>query len=260
MVGCSSSERLPGGWDRDVVVWVNAVAVANPDYRVIHESQGEYRRVHDQSISFLIEPRWPAPAPSKEFGRHLLTLGLSPEEGLQNPLLRPWHLTGILNSVDGQNGETRDVGEAASLLKSLENAEVRTSVVVELKEPLTEDEVKKIWPYQVDVALLSPAGPGGKSISWDYAGFCDSRGFKTCQMEGGSSLVGEFRHWVSMLRSGDGTGLFSLGLNLVDLQNSAQDGLYYGFILNAYPERVRRIIEDPRVWSVHVADVALASL
>ncbi|MGV9384513.1 hypothetical protein ACWDRB_52465 [Nonomuraea sp. NPDC003707] len=238
------------------IVWVNALAVANPDYRVIHEKIQRPERRDSRSIDIQLEARWPIPGvtlPTR--GRRDAVLTGTRLGGVEAPRLTSWRLTELLQGLGSGDGQ-KDVKEAASRLEALKGAEVRVLAVIEFKKPLPERDVRIIWPYQIDVGLFSPGRP--MPISWDQSGYCDSRGFDACKLGIKDSLAKEFSEWVGMLTSADRTALDSFGLDLAELEESAQRGLYHGMILNAYPERVIPLTKLPEILSVKIADVALA--
>jgi hypothetical protein len=236
------------------LVWVNAFAVAHPDYRVIHEKIPRPR--HDgRSIEIPLEARWPNPTLTMDTrGRRDALLRATPQGGIEAPQTTPWKLTDLLRAVGHSDGR-QDVAPAATLLKSLRDADVRVLAVVEFAKPLREDDVRVLWPYQIDVGLFSPAQP--MPAAWDYSGHCDARGFDACELGVENSLAGEFAAWVATLTPEDQQALNSFGLDLPTLEASAQQGVYHGMVLNAYPERVLPLTESSEIASVRIADVAL---
>jgi hypothetical protein len=64
-----------------------------------------------------------------------------------------------------------------------------------------------------------------------------------------------FRRWVGSLRDHDEHNLRQFGLDLPRLRKSAADGLAYAFVTNATVGGLRKIIDDPEVRTVRVADV-----
>ncbi|MEU4403140.1 hypothetical protein AB0F88_01370 [Streptosporangium sp. NPDC023963] len=258
MPGCVATDRAPDLSMRPRLVWLNAFAVANPDFRVIHERQVKGEGESSEAVQMLVEPRWPSPSFSEQYARYQLEITRTSSGKFDTPRLYPWRMTEILRRFWREGSET-DSEDAASLLKGLDGAAVRVSAVVELVQPMSEADVKKIWPYQIDVALLSPAGPGNP-LSWDQSGYCSSRGFDTCKSDVKDSLMSEFQHWVSFLEADDEVALGAFGLSLGELQRRSQEGRYYGFILNAYPSRIRSIVGDEKIRSIQVADVSMAGL
>ncbi|MEW1843029.1 hypothetical protein AB0392_34245 [Nonomuraea angiospora] len=70
-------------------------------------------------------------------------------------------------------------------MKTLRDADIRVLAVVEFARPLPEDEVRALWPFQIDVGLFSPAQP--MPVAWDYSGRCDAQGFDACKLGVGKS-------------------------------------------------------------------------
>lgn len=237
------------------LVWVNAFAVAHPDYRVVHEKIPQPTHHDDRSVEFPLEARWPNPTLTVDSrGRRDAILRPAPQGGIKVPQTTAWKLTDLLQAVGHSSGH-QDVTAAAKLLKDLQDADVRVLAVVEFTKPLPEDNVRALWPSQIDVGLFSPAQP--LPLAWDSSGHCDSRGFDACRLGVKDSLAGEFAAWVNLLTPEDQEALNSFGLDLPTLQMSAQQGLYYGMVLNAYPERLLPLTETSEIASVRIADVAL---
>ncbi|MEV4161243.1 hypothetical protein [Nonomuraea dietziae] len=67
--------------------------------------------------------------------------------------------------------------------------------------------------------------------------------------------LASLRAWVGSLRDHDEHNLRQFGLDLTRLRKSAADGLAYAFVTNATVGGLRKIIDDPEVRTVRVADV-----
>jgi hypothetical protein len=67
----------------------------------------------------------------------------------------------------------------------------------------------------------------------------------------------EFRAWVTSLREYDDANLRRFGMDLARLRKASSAGLAYAYVSQLTPvKELRKIIEDPRVRTIRVADVA----
>ncbi|MEW1843028.1 hypothetical protein AB0392_34240 [Nonomuraea angiospora] len=62
---------------------------------------------------------------------------------------------------------------------------------------------------------------------------------------------------MALLTSEDQQALSSFGLGPAAFEASAQQGVYHGMVLNAYPERLLPLTEASEIASVRIANVAL---
>lgn len=68
--------------------------------------------------------------------------------------------------------------------------------------------------------------------------------------------LASFRRWVGILRNHDDDNLRDFDLSLARLRKAADDGLAYAYVDSlATIGKLRKIIEDPLVRTVRVADV-----
>ncbi|SDJ06202.1 hypothetical protein [Nonomuraea jiangxiensis] len=258
--GCTA-DTTPQGIDRRALIWVNALAVARPDYQVVHEEQLLSRayREHRDTVRVAVEPRWPGWSHSEVFGRQNLELRLTPDGHVSMPVLRHWRLTDAIQ-VPFSSAETQaqTTEEAVARLEELARVEdLKVTVVVGFKKPLQESEVRQVWKMIPDVGLFSPpVNSGGLPISWDYSGYCNARGLDDCNPDIRDSLTSVFRSWTDELTTEDGAALASFGLNLPELRTRAAQGLWYGMIGTTWPDHVTTIVKDPRVSVVEIAQVA----
>nr|WP_235854691.1 hypothetical protein [Nonomuraea aridisoli] len=75
--------------------------------------------------------------------------------------------------------------------------------------------------------------------------------------EGCGVELGNFREWAGLLRDHDDANLRRFDLSLDRLRTAARDGLAYAYVADLVAiEKLRRILEDPRVRTVRLADVA----
>ncbi|MFC4115481.1 hypothetical protein [Nonomuraea zeae] len=86
-------------------------------------------------------------------------------------------------------------------------------------------------------------------ITWDRGTFAEGK-------EGCGVGLGNFRSWVSMLRDHDEPNLHRFDLSLSRLRKAAADGLAYAYVDQSTSiAELRKVIEDPRVRTVRLADV-----
>ncbi|MEV4565057.1 hypothetical protein AB0K12_14915 [Nonomuraea sp. NPDC049419] len=240
--------------DRRALVWVNALAVARPDYHVVHEEQllKRHQLEDDEAVRVIVEPRWANWSHTEVFGRRTLELRDGHISGAELP---GWKLTGAIRALSGAGDDRHLVLKRLDALAEVED--VKVTVVVGFKKPMRENDVRHLWEKVPDVALFSPPEPDGLPTSWDYSGYCHARGFDDCDPDVRSSLTSSFRLWTSLLRESDREALAAFGVDLDDVRMRAEQGLWYGMITTAWPEDVKEMVEDPRVGSFAIGQVAL---
>lgn len=92
------------------------------------------------------------------------------------------------------------------------------------------------------------------TTTWDRAPMPE--GLTSCADEIRSALEG-FRAWSRLLRDHDDANLRHFDLSLARLRKAANDGLAYAVVDDlASVKELRKVIEDPRVRTVRLADVA----
>lgn len=63
--------------------------------------------------------------------------------------------------------------------------------------------------------------------------------------------------WVNLLREHDEPNLRQFGLDLARLRKAAEEGVAHGYVTElAEVRRLREVVDDPRVTTVRVADLA----
>lgn len=63
--------------------------------------------------------------------------------------------------------------------------------------------------------------------------------------------------WVNLLREHDEPNLRQFGLDLARPRKAAEEGVAHGYVTElAEVRRLREVVEDPRVTTVRVADLA----
>ncbi|MEV4017430.1 hypothetical protein AB0J35_43765 [Nonomuraea angiospora] len=252
---------MPEEADRRALVWMNALSVSRPDYRIVHEEQLLAKRHAETSdfVSVVVEPRWPGGSSMEVYGRQDLSIHSLSDGFVESPYLRSWRVTDALQALRDKPNHAKIKAQTTALAKKLGGIEeLRATIVVGFANPLTEEDVERISSRVPDVALLSPPRSDSRlPISWDYSGYCNARGFDDCNPDIRTSLTSGFRKWVSLLDSDDANALQSFDLNLSELRNSARQGLWYGAVYNAHIELVAELAADPRVSVILVGQVAL---
>ncbi|GAA3189047.1 hypothetical protein [Nonomuraea roseoviolacea] len=130
--------------------------------------------------------------------------------------------------------------------------------VVEFDKPLTLGELGA-FPAACTARLVYERRPGATPITWDTTTWDralpgEKMGL-SCDKESAQDLE-HFRRWVGMLRDHDDANLRRFDLSLARLRKASADGLVYGYVDDLVTiKELRRLIEDPRVRTVHLADV-----
>lgn len=246
--------------DRLRAVLLNALAVANPDYRVSWDySWKSPKCVGEISGSDIRMPIGLTPrtlsTPFKPFADPAWVGEISQDSSgrVKVPSPGEWKMSRIIQSL-GRVDSKEEVNVDVLTAGMKKGAEVQA--LVELDSPLMEEDVLKIWSTP-DVFFMSPGGQR-KPIGWDweFAGLsCDARGFDFCQRS--KSATAAFRQWVSLLRPEDTSALQEFGIDYRELQQRAGDGKIYGFIMHNLPLQVARLADHPQVRSVKVVDIAV---
>ncbi|MFI7616365.1 hypothetical protein ACIBP6_34590 [Nonomuraea terrae] len=129
--------------------------------------------------------------------------------------------------------------------------------VVEFAAPLAPDALKgfleaydtcadKVVYERRTSALPITWGTG----TWDRGELAEGK-------EGCGVELGNLREWTGLLREHDDANLRRFDLSLDRLRTAARDGLAYAYVADLVAiEKLRRILEDPRVRTVRLADVA----
>lgn len=101
--------------------------------------------------------------------------------------------------------------------------------------------------------------PGSIPITWDSTTWDRAplrEGGTTCY-ETPTEYLEDLRAWVGLLRDHDDANLRHFDLSLARLRKAADEGLAYAYVDSiATVEDLRKLIEDPRVRTVRLADVA----
>ncbi|NUW41049.1 hypothetical protein [Nonomuraea rhodomycinica] len=130
--------------------------------------------------------------------------------------------------------------------------------VVEFDNPLTLGELGA-FPATCAARLVYERRPGATPITWDTTTWDrllpgEKMGLP-CDKESAQDLE-HFRRWVGMLRDHDEANLRRFDLSLARLRKASADGLVYGYVDDvARVKDLRKLIENPRVRTVHLADV-----
>ncbi|MEV0591208.1 hypothetical protein [Nonomuraea cavernae] len=137
--------------------------------------------------------------------------------------------------------------------------ELNALAVVEFDRPLTSDELVRFGrdhgacPEKVVYEQRPRAIPITWGLTtWDRAPLPDSG---MCY-ETSRDFVRDFRAWTGLLRDHDDANLRHFDLTLDRLRKAADDGLAYAYVDNLVTVgKLRKLIDDPRVRTVRVADV-----
>ncbi|MEV0581888.1 hypothetical protein [Nonomuraea sp. NPDC050310] len=132
-------------------------------------------------------------------------------------------------------------------------AELRALSVVEFERPLDAAALKAFEARHGVTAerVVYEERPRSIPITWGY-----DMDFSLPDSQPGDELK-NFRAWVDLLREHDDANLRDFDLTLERLRRAAKDGLAYAFVdtLTTVGE-LRKVIEDPLVRTVRVADLA----
>lgn len=183
------------------------------------------------------------------------------EEGtVAIPNLRDWALTDAVRSLSSKADHARTKKATVQRLKELARIDdLRVTVVVGFTNPLQEEKVREILSRVPDVALFSTYRDSGKlPLSWDYDGYCNSRGFDSCRPDIRTSLTSMFRKWVDLLTSEDSSDLRAFGLSLDELRASAKSGLWYGAIIQVGPKEGLALASIPEIDVLALGEMIVA--
>ncbi|MEV0202668.1 hypothetical protein [Nonomuraea sp. NPDC050691] len=130
--------------------------------------------------------------------------------------------------------------------------------VIELAKPMTPADFGA-FGHGCDGRMVYERRPGSVPITWDsttYDRVLPGEDLDPpCEKVPAQDLQ-RFRHWVGMLRDYDEANLRRFDLSLSRLRKAASDGLVYAYVDEmATIKDLRKLIEDPRVRTVRLADV-----
>ncbi|GII04856.1 hypothetical protein [Planobispora takensis] len=138
---------------------------------------------------------------------------------------------------------------------------MRALAVVEFAKPMTSAELVAFARQYEECpeTVVYEKRPRATPITWEMTrtpGPVDLPEGGMCSDAPPQTLKG-LRGWVEMLRDYDERNLRQFGLDLARLRKAAAEGEAYAYVNELSPiGRLRKIIEDPRVATVRVADVA----
>ncbi|OPG09850.1 hypothetical protein [Microbispora sp. GKU 823] len=130
--------------------------------------------------------------------------------------------------------------------------------VVEFARPLTTDELVAFTATYKSYAdkVVFERRPGSMPITWGGETTWDRAPMPREPDEPIMSDLANFRRWVGILKDYDDDNLHDFDLSLARLRKAANDGLAYAYVDSlATIGELRKIIEDPLVRTVRVADV-----
>lgn len=131
-------------------------------------------------------------------------------------------------------------------------SDLRALAVVEFAKPLTDQEMRNFHDV-CPTSVVYEHRPSDVPITWGDITW--DRGPTEDSKCGGS--LKNLRAWVKILQESDQANLGSFGLSLARLRKAAADGLAYAYV-DDYTSiaELRKIIEDPRVRTIRLADAA----
>ncbi|WP_329429055.1 hypothetical protein OG339_08100 [Streptosporangium sp. NBC_01495] len=252
----------------------SAFLVAHPDY-TSGMSALDFG-LTSMTLTVDADPVEPVPAPDEvtrrpgtaafEITQNLLGQVTDGVYGLQTRLSGPLGLTG---ERTGTREEAR--GQAEKVFGRLP-ASLLATAVVEFERPLTGEEFAAFHRdrYEQDdptapahTFLLSRASGGstyGVPFGWQSHRFGSPATGKEEDYDPaaeGAKAVGDFRRWVGELRDHDAENLLKLGVPLKNLRAAATEGRIHGYVAAGETvEGLREILDDPRVRTVRLGDVA----
>ncbi|MEN3537003.1 hypothetical protein AAH991_17960 [Microbispora sp. ZYX-F-249] len=136
--------------------------------------------------------------------------------------------------------------------------ELNALAVVEFARPLTPDELVAFTAGHKSYAekVVLERRPGSIPITWGGMTMWDRAPMTGADDEPIKSDFGNFRRWVGILEDHDDDNLHDFDLSLARLRKAANDGLAYAYVDSMSTiAQLRKIIEDPQVRTVRLADV-----
>ncbi|MFC4063070.1 hypothetical protein ACFOWE_32735 [Planomonospora corallina] len=138
---------------------------------------------------------------------------------------------------------------------------MRALAVVEFAEPMSSAELAAFARRygECPEIVVYEKRPRATPITWEMAmrpSSMDLPGGGECSDSPSQTLEG-FQGWVGMLREHDEHNLRKFGLDLARLRKAAAEGAAYAYVSELSQVAVlRKVVEDPRVTTVRVADIA----
>ncbi|MEV0148162.1 MULTISPECIES: hypothetical protein [unclassified Nonomuraea] len=131
--------------------------------------------------------------------------------------------------------------------------------VVEFTSPVTPEELGRLG-HGCTARVVYERRPGSVPITWDMTTWdrapLNMEKETPCDAQPRVDLE-NFRRWVGMLRDYDDANLHRFDLSLARLRKAAKEGLVYAYMDDlASVEDLRKLLEDPRVRTIRLADVA----
>ncbi|SEG67146.1 hypothetical protein SAMN05444920_103848 [Nonomuraea solani] len=253
-VGSSLVQTRGGRGERMMDVLGTAFKLYNPGYQVV---SGECCETTPLSMSFKVSA---GPLRADSGGREPAVAGTYPIS--QNFFGRVDHLP-LGNSANTRlSVKFYEVGSALAAKEEVRKALARLPAdllavaVVEFAAPLGADELKGFLEQNEACAekVVYERRTGSLpitwgDITWDRGPFAEDK-------EGCGVGLGNFRSWVAMLRDHDDRNLRSFDLSLDRLRKASREGLAYAFVDETSIGKLRKLIEDPRVRTIRLGDVA----
>nr|SBO92404.1 hypothetical protein BN4615_P1918 [Nonomuraea gerenzanensis] len=252
-VGPMLLQTRDGREQRMTDVLGTAFKVYNPAYRVVTNDCCE---ITPLSMSFTVtaEPLRPVGAVSP-VSTYTISQSLFGRVG-HLPLGRNANtrLSQSLYDVGTDLARKQDVRKVLNRL----DGDLRALAVVEFTAPLRPEELKS-WlglSGRCAQSVVYERRPGALpitwgAITWDRGTFVEDR-------EGCGVGLSNFRSWVARLDKDDDPDLRRFDLTFDRLRKASRDGLAYAYVDETSSiERLRELIDDPRVRTIRLADAAL---
>ncbi|MFI6596243.1 hypothetical protein ACIBHX_08345 [Nonomuraea sp. NPDC050536] len=158
--------------------------------------------------------------------------------------------TPLSTALSDLGTDMRPKDEVRKVLARLPS-DLRALAVVEFVKPLNDQEMRAFNGY-CPTSVVYEHRPSDMPITWG-----DTTWDRGPVGDGCEWRLRNFRAWVNVLQDSDQANLSSFGLSLDRLRKAASDGLAYAYVDNLTSiAKLRKIIEDPRVKTVRLADAA----
>ncbi|MEU8356313.1 hypothetical protein AB0C27_09895 [Nonomuraea sp. NPDC048882] len=233
-------------------VYRGAVQTAYPEYFI---EQSSHARIDPISTEFSMAALPYGSGKNDQTPHDILgQVSVNVIRRVHTPPLPDTKMTALLRSFNGGNGadETAKARAKNALDDLSENA--FANAIIELTTPLSEQQLTNgfagSFEIQSDAVFLFLSGRAGgmkKPVYWRacavYAVDCKKR-----------SSVELYRRWVSRITWLDRIGFMQLGLNVDQLQRSAQEGRIYGLLTYGFSKpTLVEILNHPEVRAIRIS-------
>ncbi|MEV0379924.1 hypothetical protein [Nonomuraea sp. NPDC050643] len=252
-VGSTLVQERGGRERRMMDVLGTAFKLYNPGYTV---ATGECCETTPLSMSFKVSAIPVEPAAERSSSHDTFTISQSFFGRVGHLPLGNTANTRLSISLYSVGGTLAQKEEVRKVLARLPDR-LMALAVVEFAAPLKEPELKGFLEQYKTCAdkVVYERRTGSVPITWGEITW--DRGAFNEGKDGCGVGLANFRSWVSLLRDHDDANLRSFDLSLARLRKAAGDGLAYAYVDQLQTiEELRTLIEDPRVRTVRLADVA----